>query len=319
MGGVSPEEIARARKMDLLTYLQYYEPQELVPLGHGNYCTRTHDSLKISNGKWMWFSRGFGGRSALDYLIKVKGYSFIDAVNTINSHKVIYSPSNSCPQRSRDKKLLLPKKNMDNSRVISYLSGRGIDSEIITYCLDNGLLYESFPYHNAVFVGFDQNKIPRYAAYRATGKEKILGDAAGSDKKYCFKILNPNSSNLHVFESAIDLLSYATLLKKGGKNWYSESLLSLAGVYSMKKDGSIKVPSAIEKVLSKDTGIDKIYLHLDNDGAGRLSAMGLKKALEDKYEVYDLPPPRGKDFNDYLQYVLNRERKDRENIREYER
>ena len=35
------------------------------------YCTAEHDSLKISNGKWYWWSRGFGGYSALDYFIKV--------------------------------------------------------------------------------------------------------------------------------------------------------------------------------------------------------------------------------------------------------
>ena len=44
------------------------------------YCTKTHDSLRISNGKWCWFSRGIGGASALDYLIKVNGYSFMEAM-----------------------------------------------------------------------------------------------------------------------------------------------------------------------------------------------------------------------------------------------
>lgn len=58
--------------MDLLTYLQNYEPQELIHVSGGTYCTREHDSLKISNGKWNWFSRGIGGKTALDYLIKVK-------------------------------------------------------------------------------------------------------------------------------------------------------------------------------------------------------------------------------------------------------
>ena len=79
----SPDEVQRAKKMDLLTYLRQYEPQELVHLSGDNYCTRTHDSLKISNGKWYWFSRGIGGRSALDYLIKVKGMSFPDAVGLL--------------------------------------------------------------------------------------------------------------------------------------------------------------------------------------------------------------------------------------------
>ena len=58
---IEPEVIEQARQMDLLTYLQTYEPNELVPVCGSTYCTRTHDSLKISNGKWHWFSRGFGG------------------------------------------------------------------------------------------------------------------------------------------------------------------------------------------------------------------------------------------------------------------
>ena len=69
---IPPEVVEKAREMDLLTYLKNYEPQELVHFGGNTYCTREHDSLKISNGKWCWFSRGIGGYSALDYLIKVK-------------------------------------------------------------------------------------------------------------------------------------------------------------------------------------------------------------------------------------------------------
>ena len=70
------EAIERARQVDLLTYLQTCEPQELVHVSGNVYCTKTHDSLRISNGKWCWFSRGIGGYSALDYLIKVKGIPF---------------------------------------------------------------------------------------------------------------------------------------------------------------------------------------------------------------------------------------------------
>ena len=66
------EAIERARQVDLLTYLQTCEPQELVHVSGNVYCTKTHDSLRISNGKWCWFSRGIGGYSALNYLIKVK-------------------------------------------------------------------------------------------------------------------------------------------------------------------------------------------------------------------------------------------------------
>ena len=46
---VEPEMVARARQMDLLTYLRLYEPEEIVKIAPDVYSTRTHDSLKISS------------------------------------------------------------------------------------------------------------------------------------------------------------------------------------------------------------------------------------------------------------------------------
>ena len=80
---MTPKQIAAARELDLVTYLRRFEPEELVYLGGNTYSTRTHDSLKISNGKWCWWSRGIGGTTALDYLTDVEGLSFLDAVQRI--------------------------------------------------------------------------------------------------------------------------------------------------------------------------------------------------------------------------------------------
>ena len=91
---IAPEVITEAKRMDLLTYLRTYEPGELVRYSGNTYCTREHDSLKISNGKWMWWSRGIGGKSALDYLIKVKGLDFVEAVETIIAAKDFKSEAN---------------------------------------------------------------------------------------------------------------------------------------------------------------------------------------------------------------------------------
>ena len=73
---IPPEVVEQARQIDLLTYLQSCEPQELVRISGNNYTTRTHDSLKISNGKWMWWSQRIGGYNALDYLVKSQGLFF---------------------------------------------------------------------------------------------------------------------------------------------------------------------------------------------------------------------------------------------------
>ena len=78
-------------------------------IGGSTYCTREHDSLKISNGKWCWFSRGIGGYSALDYLIKVKEMPFTQAVETIMGNLSAAPPAFvPAPKMPKEKVLLLP-------------------------------------------------------------------------------------------------------------------------------------------------------------------------------------------------------------------
>lgn len=89
---IAPEVVQEVKRMDLLTYLKNYEPQELVHFSGNTYTTRSHDSLKISNGKWMWWSQSIGGRSALDYLIKVRGYSFMEAIEIIAGQAAMHNP-----------------------------------------------------------------------------------------------------------------------------------------------------------------------------------------------------------------------------------
>ena len=229
---ILPEVVEKAREMDLLTYLRTYEPQELVHFGGSTYCTREHDSLKISNGKWCWFSRGIGGYSALDYLIKVKEMPFTQAVETIMGNLSAAPPAfTQAPKAPKEKVLLLPQANRSATHAVEYLHRRGIDYELIDFCIQTGRLYESYPYHNVVFVGMDADGKPRYANQRGIGSD-FIGDANGSDKHYSFGIPAAAASDtLHLFESAVDLLSYGTMQKLDGKDWRSENLLSLAGVY----------------------------------------------------------------------------------------
>ena len=77
---------------------------------------------------------------------------------------------------------------------------------------------------------------------------------------------------MHVFESAIDLLSYATMQKLDGKEWRTEHLLSLAGVYQPAKEiERSKVPAALTRFLKEHSDVKEIVLHLDNDRTGRLA------------------------------------------------
>jgi hypothetical protein len=310
---VSTEVVREAKKMDLLTYLRSYEPENLVRLSANSYCTRDHDSLKISNGKWMWWSQGIGGRSALDYLIKVRGMEFIRAVETITGKLAVQKPlpvsSASKDTAYSQRPLLLPQKCKTNERVMEYLFGRGIDYEIINYCLDNELIYESLPHHDVIFLGFDENRKPNYAAYRATTNVKFMGDCAGSKKQYSFRITDGMSDEVHLFECAIDLLSYATIQKYKGANWRKINMISLAGVYAPKdKIEESKLPITLKLYLEQHPKVKRIVLHLDNDFAGKRAATALKTILPQKYEIIDDRPKGAKDVNDLLLRQLNIQR-----------
>ena len=102
---IAPEVITEARRMDLLTYLRAYEPNELVRFSGNTYTTRTHDSLKISNGKWMWWSQRIGGYNALDYLVKVKGCSFVEAVETLMGKAAVMPSVTVKPKQKTEPKI----------------------------------------------------------------------------------------------------------------------------------------------------------------------------------------------------------------------
>lgn len=307
VGYIPPALVSKAKEMDLLTYLRTYNPEELVRISDREYCTKTHDSLKISNGKWMWWSRGFGGKNAVDYLIAVEELSFYDAVKRILECKQTEFPRIRGPDKTERKKtLILPKRSPTNENVIQYLKNRGIAGNIIEHCIGNGSLYESLPYHNAVFVGFDEKGEPRFAGLRGTINSDYKGDAYGSDKTFSFRLVNQTSDTVHIFESPIDALSYATLLQLYHHEWENENLLSLSGVYNAKQYLNVKeIPTALAHFLKNNPLIRNVDLHLDNDPAGRNATKALVHLLSDKYNVRDRPVPRGKDVNDYLCYRLH--------------
>ena len=64
---IPPEVVEQAQQLDLLTYLQSYEPQEIVRISGNNYTTCTHDSLEIFNGRRMWWPQRIVGYNAFDY------------------------------------------------------------------------------------------------------------------------------------------------------------------------------------------------------------------------------------------------------------
>jgi hypothetical protein len=305
---ILPEQIKELQKIDLLTYLQNYEPNELVHVSGNNYCTRSHDSLKISNGLWNWFSKGIGGKNAIDYLIKVKNYTFLEAVELLsngNVKTIPFSVSNE-PKIQQKNEIKIPKKSYNFNIAKEYLINRGIAESIIDECYKNNLIYQEENTNNVVFVGYDDSNNIRYAGCRATNETRYMRDATGSDKKYSFRLLSqvPNNT-IHVFESSIDLLSYATLLEYKGIDYKKENLIALAGVYQPAKCiENSKIPIAIDKYLKEHQNVKNIVLHFDRDIAGRNATKAFQIVIPKDYIVVDCPVPYGKDVNDFLCYKL---------------
>ena len=318
MPGVTKEQVAEAKQWDLLSYLQTYEPGELKRSGPREYRTVSHDSLVISNGKWHWCSQNIGGKTALDYLIKVRGQDFISAVETLCGG----CPSHFLSQQVdvlSPKPFKLPEPNRYAAKVMGYLQGRGIDGDIISRCLRDGSLYESFRYHNCVFVGRDTEGKARFACLRGTfGDFKM--DVPGSDKRFNFCLASPlpECEKVAVFESAIDALSGATLTKLTGKVWEDAHYLSLGGTS----------PLALVQFLKDRPGIRQVALCLDNDEAGIIGAERVMEAVASNPalagqvgNIRRAPPPTryGKDYNQHLQgiraEIKNRGRKERSHKR----
>ena len=163
--------------------------------------------------------------------------------------------------------------------MLQYLAGRGIDQEILDYCVQTGRIYESRNkgHSNVVFVGFDKDGKARFGCLRGISEARFHGDLSGSDKHFSFALpACMENPAVHLCECAIDVMSYATLCKLDGIDWRRHNLLSLAGVYQPKKKmEESKLPVALTRFLEDHPHVKTVYLHLDNDTAGRLAAKAI--------------------------------------------
>lgn len=314
MPGVTKEQIQQARETDLFAYLQFHEPTVLKRDGP-NYRHREHDSLVYVTGKkyWYWNSRG-RSINALDYLIEIRGYDLVDAVNQLigmdpRSTSIPKSTRTETDQERRTaeeqrkqgnpsaESFSLPCARRCATFAVSYLRRRGISSEVILKCFRLGFFYEARYKGEAVcvFVGKDDEKKARFACMRSI-MGKLKKDVYGSDKRYsfCYPPEQPGSRQVAVFEAPIDALSHATLQEVEGWKWdgYRLSLGGTSGV-------------ALFSFLERHPEILRVTLYMDNDLAGLVNARKIRSALHKdprfKHIRVGINPPRtGKDYNEKL-------------------
>ena len=297
MAYIKPEILKKVKQVDLLTYLLNYQPDRLKKISHNTYCIRDHDSLHISNGLWNWQSMGIGGKSALDFLIKVDNYTFLEAANIIAENINVKAPEYvPYSEKERDKKLQIPQRAKTDQNAIDYLL---YENEYFSPSTNK-------VYQNVAFIGWDKktNK-PRHIALRGINQD-FIGDATGSDKRYsfCIESSNPDCDTVHINEAPIDVLSQATLFEQDNKEFNHEHILSLTGIYAPRNDTKeIKIPLALQQFLIDHPKIKNIIFHLDLDKVGRQATaliIEIMKLKLPEYTCYDDPPKYYKDTNDNL-------------------
>jgi len=228
---VTDEQIEIAKRWDLLSYLQRYEPDELVKSATNKYRAKSDHTLVISNGKWNWTTMGFGGKDALTYLIKVREMGFVEAVELLCDGKgfaFLLFPS----QFKNLARLRFPSPQGMRHMWCGIYNSEVLRRTSISLCIQQGALYESQQHHNCVFVGRDAAGTPRFACRRGTvGNFKL--DVPSSSKRYsfCLPAKDETCTQVSVSEAPIDALSVATLRKYGmhSEEWKDCHYLALGG------------------------------------------------------------------------------------------
>ena len=251
-----------------------------------------HDSITIRGSKWFDHKNQTGG-GAIKFMQEFYGMDFQTAVQELLGRSIpplSNSPPKSDKQEQKTREFKLPEPNSDMHRVYAYLiKQRYIAPDIITHFAKQHTLYEDKEHHNAVFVGVDENGVPRQASKRSTNSygNSFRITCQGSDTRYSFAHFG-ESKRLYVFEAPIDMMSFLTLYPK---DWQKHSCSAMNGVYE----------NAVLAALKNHSNLSEVILCVDNDEGGIEAVDRLRDILnENGYSnVKRLAPPY-KDWNEVL-------------------
>ena len=251
-----------------------------------------HDSITIRGSKWFDHKNQTGG-GAIKFMQEFYGMDFQTAVQELLGRSIpplSNSPPKSDKQEQKTREFKLPEPNSDMHRVYAYLiKQRYIAPDIITHFAKQHTLYEDKEHHNAVFVGVDENGVPRQASKRSTNSygNSFRITCQGSDTRYSFAHFG-KSSRLYVFEAPIDMMSFLTLYSK---DWQQHSYIAMNGVYE----------NAVLTALKNHSNLREIVLCVDNDEGGIEAVDRLRDILhENGYSNVKCLAPPYKDWNEVL-------------------
>lgn len=278
----------QARQTDLVELLRS-QGERLKPSGHEYEWRDGSAKVTIRGNLWFHQYEEVGG-DAIDFVRRFYNKNYPEAMQYLLggcNGKLVASPP---IERTPTKPFELPPKNDNMRRVYAYLlNKRGIDRDVLYAFAHAGMIYESADYHNAIFVGFDNNGKPMHAHKRGTGSESSYkGNATGSTPERSFHWLG-KSERLYLFEAPIDMLSFISLNKDG---WRNHSYAACCGV----------ADSVLFQLLLENPNIKTVCLCLDNDEAGQAANKRISDKLFTQGIQTEILVPSHKDWNEDLLY-----------------
>ena len=251
-----------------------------------------HDSITMSGSRWFDHKNQVGG-GAIKFMQEFYDMDFQTAVQELLGQTITFlshAPPKAVVHEEKTKEFKLPKSNENMHRVFAYLiKQRFIKPEIISYFAKQHTLYEDKQHHNAVFVGLDENGVPRQASKRSTNSygNSFRITCQGSDTRYSFAHFG-ESKRLYVFEAPIDMMSFLTLYPQ---EWQKNSCIAMNGVYE----------NAVLTALKNHSNLSEVILCVDNDEGGIEAVDRLRDILrENGYENVRRFAPKFKDWNEDL-------------------
>ena len=289
------EQKILANSVDLEEFLRM-RGEKLERVGREHkliYCDSSgrHDSITLRGSTWFDHKNQVGG-GAIKFMQEFYDMDFQTAVQELLGQRVTplsHSPPKAIAKEEK-KEFRLPQANTNMHRVYAYLiKQRFIAPEVITHFAKQHTLYEDKEHHNAVFVGIDENGVPRQASKRSTNSygNSFRITCQGSDTRYSFAHFGEDE-RLYIFEAPIDMLSFLTLYPK---EWQKHSYIAMNGVYE----------NAVLTALKNHSNLSEVILCVDNDEGGIEAVNRLRDILnENGYSnVKRLAPPY-KDWNEVL-------------------
>ena len=285
------EQKDKARTTNLVDLLQR-QGEHLKRSGAEYQWRDGSNKVTIRGNLWYHQYEEVGG-DAIDFVRKFYNKDYPEAMEyLLNGYGGTLSVAP--PVKREPKEFEMPLRNDNMRRVYAYLlQQRGLSREVVNAFAHKQMIYESLPHHNAVFVGYDTEGVPRHAHKRGTGSQSTYkGNAEGCTPEYSFH-WNGTSNKIFLFEAPIDMLSYISM---NPYQWQTNTYAASCSV----------ADRVLFQCLKDNPNIKEVYICLDNDTAGRTAAKRISDKLFVQGYKTEILTPTHKDWNEDL-IILQKE------------